>query len=159
MSQPIRGQDGHLGFPIGPINKSLEENVHVLLPVNFVEFRSAVSQKLKMSQPMGGRIHGSLSRYCGLISTKPLSDFNDCLFLDRGVSRLRILLFHCQHQTLQSIDSRILSILHSRYFLYTGLIIYICDLRHALIEKGRDLLVTQSYDRSPYTDGKLKKAK
>ena len=33
MSQPIRGQGGHLVFPIGPINTNLVEDVEILLPV------------------------------------------------------------------------------------------------------------------------------
>ena len=35
MSQPIRGQGGHLVFPIGLINANLVEDVEVLLPVKF----------------------------------------------------------------------------------------------------------------------------
>ena len=35
MSQPIRGQDGHLVFPIGPKNTNLVENVEILLPMKF----------------------------------------------------------------------------------------------------------------------------
>ena len=35
MSQPIRDQGGHLGFPIGPKNKTLVEDVEILLPVKF----------------------------------------------------------------------------------------------------------------------------
>ena len=35
MSQPIRGQGGHLVFPIGPINTNLVEDVEILLPVKF----------------------------------------------------------------------------------------------------------------------------
>ena len=39
MSQPIRGQGGHLVFPIGPKNTNLVENlvedVEILLPVKF----------------------------------------------------------------------------------------------------------------------------
>ena len=35
MSQPIRGQGGHLVFPIGPKNKNLVEDVEILLPVKF----------------------------------------------------------------------------------------------------------------------------
>ena len=34
-SQPIRGQGGHLVFPIGPKNTNLVENVEILLPVKF----------------------------------------------------------------------------------------------------------------------------
>ena len=35
MSQPIRGQGGHLVFPIGPKNTNLVEDVEILLPVRF----------------------------------------------------------------------------------------------------------------------------
>ena len=35
MSQPIRGQGGHLVFPIGPKNTNLVEDVEFLLPVKF----------------------------------------------------------------------------------------------------------------------------
>ena len=35
MSQPIRGQDSHLVFPIGPKNTNLVEDVEILLPVKF----------------------------------------------------------------------------------------------------------------------------
>ena len=35
MSQPIRGQGGHLVFPIGPKNTNLVEDVEILLPVEF----------------------------------------------------------------------------------------------------------------------------
>ena len=35
MSQPIRGQGGHLVFPIGPKNTNSVENVEILLPVKF----------------------------------------------------------------------------------------------------------------------------
>ena len=35
MSQPIRGQDGHLVFPIGPKNTHLVEGVEILLPITF----------------------------------------------------------------------------------------------------------------------------
>ena len=35
MSQPIRGQGGHLIFPIGPKNTNLVEDVEILLPVKF----------------------------------------------------------------------------------------------------------------------------
>ena len=36
MSQPIRGQGGHLVFPIGPKNINLVEGVEILLPVKFL---------------------------------------------------------------------------------------------------------------------------
>ena len=47
MSQPIRGQDGHLVFPIGPKNTNLVEDVEILLPElsSFVEFCSVVSEE------------------------------------------------------------------------------------------------------------------
>ena len=35
MSQPIRGQGGHLVFPISPKNTNLVEDVEILLPVKF----------------------------------------------------------------------------------------------------------------------------
>ena len=35
MFQPIRGQGGHLGFPIGTKNTNLVEDVEDLLPVKF----------------------------------------------------------------------------------------------------------------------------
>ena len=35
MSQPIRGEGGHLVFPISPKNKNLVEDVEILLPVKF----------------------------------------------------------------------------------------------------------------------------
>ena len=35
MSQPIRGQGGHLVFPIGPKNTNLVDDVDILLPVKF----------------------------------------------------------------------------------------------------------------------------
>ena len=35
MSQPIRGQGGHLVFPIVPKNTNLVEDVEILLPVMF----------------------------------------------------------------------------------------------------------------------------
>ena len=35
MSKPIRGQGGHLVFPIGPKNTNLVEDIEILLPVKF----------------------------------------------------------------------------------------------------------------------------
>ena len=35
MSQPIRGQGGHLFLPIGPKNTNLVEDVEILLPIKF----------------------------------------------------------------------------------------------------------------------------
>ena len=35
MSQPIRGQGGHLVFPIGPKNTNLVEGFEILLPIKF----------------------------------------------------------------------------------------------------------------------------
>ena len=57
MSQPIRGQGGHLIFPIGLKNTNSVEGIESLLPVKFFfEFRSAVSEeKSKMSQPIRGQ--------------------------------------------------------------------------------------------------------
>ena len=39
MSQPIRGQGGHLVFPIGPKNTNLVEDFEILLPVKFRSIR------------------------------------------------------------------------------------------------------------------------
>ena len=38
MSQPIRGQGGHLVFPIDPKNTIMVEDVEILLPVKFCWF-------------------------------------------------------------------------------------------------------------------------
>ena len=38
MSQPIRGQGGHLVFSIGPKNTNLVEDVEIYLPVKFHQF-------------------------------------------------------------------------------------------------------------------------
>ena len=55
MSQPIRGQGGHLVFPIGPKNTNLGMLRSCFLS-SFDEFRSAVSeQKSKMSKPIRGQ--------------------------------------------------------------------------------------------------------
>ena len=35
MCQPIRGQGGHLLFPIGPKNTNLVEDIEIYLPVKF----------------------------------------------------------------------------------------------------------------------------
>ena len=51
ISRPIRGQDGRLGFLIGPNNINLVEDVKIMLPV----FCSAVSEKLKMWKVKDGR--------------------------------------------------------------------------------------------------------
>ena len=52
MSQPIRGQGGHLVFPIGPKNTNLVEDVEILLPVKFLwipfsSFRGEVNKRPK----------------------------------------------------------------------------------------------------------------
>ena len=56
MSQPIRGQGGHLVFIIGPKNTNLVEDVEILLPVKFrwIPFNSS-EEKSKMSQPIRGQ--------------------------------------------------------------------------------------------------------
>ena len=46
---------GHVAFMISPENTNLEEDVDNLLPVMFVKFRSTVSEKAKMAQPIRGR--------------------------------------------------------------------------------------------------------
>ena len=35
MSQPIRGQGGHLVFPIGPKKTNLEEDIEIFLAIKF----------------------------------------------------------------------------------------------------------------------------
>ena len=56
MSQPIRGQAAHLVFLIGYKKTNLVEDVEILLPISFVEFRSVVSEeKSKISQPIRGQ--------------------------------------------------------------------------------------------------------
>ena len=56
MSQPIRGQGGHLVFPIGPKNTNLEEDVKILLPVKlrwfpFSGFRGEVQNVSANQRP------------------------------------------------------------------------------------------------------------
>ena len=60
MSQPIRGQGGHLVFPIGPKNTNLEESVEILLPVKFRRiplsgFRGEV-ENVSANQRPGGHL-------------------------------------------------------------------------------------------------------
>ena len=57
MPQPITGRGGYLVPPIGPKNTNVIEDVEILLPVNFVEFHSSVSEeKPRMSQPIRIRV-------------------------------------------------------------------------------------------------------
>ena len=56
MSQPIRGQGGHLVFPIGPKNTNLAEDVENLLPVKlrwipFSGFRGEVENVSSNQRP------------------------------------------------------------------------------------------------------------
>ena len=56
MSQPIRGQGGHLVFLIGPKNTNLVEDVEIFLPVKFRWIPlSSLAEKSKMSQPIRGQ--------------------------------------------------------------------------------------------------------
>ena len=60
MSQPIRGQGGHLGFLIGPKNTNLVENIEILLPVKFRRipfsgFREEV-KSVSANQSSGGHL-------------------------------------------------------------------------------------------------------
>ena len=56
MSQPIRGQDGHLVFLISPKNTNFVEAMRSCFLSSFVEFRSAISEeKSEMSQPIRGQ--------------------------------------------------------------------------------------------------------
>ena len=45
MPQPITGRGGYLVPPIDPKNTNVIEDVEILLPVNFVEFHSSVSEE------------------------------------------------------------------------------------------------------------------
>ena len=56
MSQPIRGQGGHLVFLIGPKIQTWKRTFRSCFMSKFVEFRSAVAEeKSKMSQPIRGQ--------------------------------------------------------------------------------------------------------
>ena len=60
MSQPIRGQGGHLVFPTGPKNTNLVEDVEILLPVQFrcilfIGFREEV-ENVSANQRLGGHL-------------------------------------------------------------------------------------------------------
>ena len=61
MYQPIRGQGGHLVFPIGPKNTNLVEDVEILLPVKvrwipFKRFQRRSQKCLSKSRSLGGHI-------------------------------------------------------------------------------------------------------
>ena len=58
MPQPIRGQGGHLVFPIGPKNTNLVEDVEIYLPVKFCQipfsgFRGEVEKCEKLTATDG----------------------------------------------------------------------------------------------------------
>ena len=55
MSLPIRGQGGHLIFPIGPKTTKFVEDIDILLLVKFRGILLAVSKKSKMCQPIRGQ--------------------------------------------------------------------------------------------------------
>ena len=56
ISQPIRGQGGHIVFWISPKNTNLVEDVEHLLSVKFRRIPFTVSEeKSKMSQPIRGQ--------------------------------------------------------------------------------------------------------
>ena len=56
MSQPIRGQGGHLVSLIGPKNTNLVEAIRSCFLPSFVEFCLVVSEeKSKLSQPIRGQ--------------------------------------------------------------------------------------------------------
>ena len=56
MSQPIRGQGGHIVFPIGPKNTNLVEEVEILLPVKLCEIPfSGFRGEVNNSQPIRGQ--------------------------------------------------------------------------------------------------------
>ena len=52
MFQPIRGHDGHLGFPIGTKNTNLKEYVEDLLPVKFF-FSKSIKRLRRTSRTRG----------------------------------------------------------------------------------------------------------
>ena len=55
MSQPMRGQDGHLVFPIGPKTQTWKRTLRYCFLSSFLEFRSAVSEeKSKMRKVNDG---------------------------------------------------------------------------------------------------------
>ena len=55
MSQPIRGVGGHFVFSIGPNNTNVVEGIKTCFLSSFVEFRSAVSEKLKLWKANDGQ--------------------------------------------------------------------------------------------------------
>ena len=55
MSQPIRGQGGHLVFQIDLKNTDLVEDVEILLPVKFCGIQFSGFREVKMSQPIRGQ--------------------------------------------------------------------------------------------------------
>ena len=65
MSQPIRGQDGHLCFPIGPKNTKFVEDIEYLLFIkSFIKFqgfqrRSQKYEKLTTDRQGIMRYHNS----------------------------------------------------------------------------------------------------
>ena len=75
MSQPIRGQGGHLVFPIGPKNTNLVEDVEILLPVKFSlnSLQWLKRRSRKMSQPIRGQ-DGHLVFPIGLKNTNLVED-------------------------------------------------------------------------------------
>ena len=67
MSQPIRGQGGHLVFPIGPENTNLVEDVEIYLPVKFRQipfggFRGEVEKCEKLTTTDGRRTDNTWSQ-------------------------------------------------------------------------------------------------
>ena len=75
MYQPIRGQDGHLDFLIGPKNTNLVEDIEFLRH----QILFAVSEtKSKMSQPMGDP--GSQFSFSYQPKNEPVKDIEILLF-------------------------------------------------------------------------------
>ena len=68
MSQTIRGQGGHLVFPIGPKNTNLVEDVEILLPVKFrwIPFSSFRGEVENVSANPGLEIHACKLAKCEL---------------------------------------------------------------------------------------------
>ena len=55
MSQPIRGQGGHLVFPIGPKNTNFVKDIEIVLPVKFHWIPFSSFREVEMSPPIRGQ--------------------------------------------------------------------------------------------------------
>ena len=74
MYQPIRGQGGHLVFPIGKKTQTWQKTLRSCFLSSFIKIRSAVSEeKSKMSQPIRGQ-GGHLPFLIGTKNTNLVDD-------------------------------------------------------------------------------------